>query len=84
MSNADKLIALGAHSVAGDLIWKNKVLGSMRNGDFIPTEDGLALLEQDIEDAVIKTETKRTRKPKVDAPVVDTAELDVSDLLGDE
>lgn len=65
VNDADKLIALGAHSVAGDIMWKNKVLGSVRNGVFVPTDEGSAVLTQDIEDAVVKTEVRlRPRRPR--------------------
>jgi hypothetical protein len=82
MSAVDKLLALGAQSVAGDLIWKGKVLGQSRNGIFSITPDGEAALE--IEDAVVierpaapdtepqpvaKPAAKRTPAKKVAAPV---------------
>jgi len=99
MNDADKLIALGAHSVAGDIMRKNKVLGSVRNGVFIPTDEGSALLAQDIEDAVVKPEVRlRPRRPRPEPEVVVAApepeviaakprpvqNPDVHDLLGDE
>jgi hypothetical protein len=63
MSNVDKLLALGAEIVAGDVLWKHKVLGRFRNGEFIPTEEGLKAL--DIDDAV---EVKpKSRRAKVEA-----------------
>ena len=58
MSNVDKLLALGAEVVAGDVLWKHKVLGRFRNGEFVPTEEGLKAL--DIDDAVeVKPKSKR-------------------------
>ena len=70
MSNVDKLLALGAEVVAGDVLWKHKVLGRFRNGEFIPTEEGLKALE--IEDAVeVKPKPKRAKaEAKDDEPEV--------------
>ena len=70
MSNVDKLLALGAEIVAGDVLWKHKVLGRFRNGEFIPTEEGLKALE--IEDAVeVKPKPKRAKaEAKDDEPEV--------------
>ena len=33
MTNLEKLLALGAEIVTGDLIWKHKHLGYLRNGE---------------------------------------------------
>lgn len=55
MSNVEKLIALGADAVGGELIWKHKVLGHFRHGDFFITPEGEAALN--IEDVVF-TEVK--------------------------
>ena len=70
MSNVDKLLALGAEIVAGDVLWKHKVLGRFRNGEFIPTEEGLKAL--DIDDAVeVKPKSKRAKaEAKGDEPEV--------------
>lgn len=92
MSNYDKLKALGADIVGGDLIWKHKVLGSFRNGDLVLTEDGLAALE--IEDAVVVTKpaAKKAKKadaapapePTSDAPAGDAPAGDEPELTIDE
>lgn len=82
MSNADKLIAIGAQVVGGDLIWKHKILGRFRDGDLQLTEEGQAVLAQDIQDVEVKTETRAPRTPKAakakpaepDTPI---AELDI-------
>lgn len=66
MPNVDKLLALGAEVVAGDVLWKHKVLGRFRNGEFIPTEEGLKAL--DIDDAV-EVKPKSRRKSKAESSV---------------
>ena len=81
MSNADKLIAVGAQVVGGDLIWKHKVLGHFRDGDFALTEEGKKVLDQDIEDVEVK-ETKPKAKKANPAKSADDVTLD--DLLGAE
>lgn len=64
MSNLEKLVAKGAYSAAGDIIFKNKVLGQMRNGAFVINDAGLAELE--IEDADVKEVKPRAKRIKVD------------------
>lgn len=66
MSQIDKLVALGAYSCGGDLMWKNKVLANLRDGEMYLTDEGKSVLAADIEDVAVKSETKRTRKPKDD------------------
>jgi hypothetical protein len=66
MTNAEKLIAVGAQVVGGDLIWKHKVLGRFRNGEFIPTEEGLKALE--IDDVVVKEDVKPAKPAAKTAP----------------
>lgn len=69
MSDLDKLVALGAQSCAGSLIFKNKVVGTLTGG-FTLTQDGRELLEREagITDLEVKSETpKRGRKPKAEA-----------------
>jgi hypothetical protein len=73
MSNFEKLTALGAESVGGDLIWKHKVLGHFRNGDLQLTEEGVKALE--IDDVVVK-EDKPKRKPKAEKPAELEVEID--------
>jgi hypothetical protein len=88
MSNFEKLTALGAQVVGGDLIWKHKVLGHFRNGDLHLTADGTAAL--DIEDAQVKEPTPapvrglRAARKKVEAPnstpdPIDTLEIQLLD-----
>ena len=69
MSNVDKLIALGAQAVGGDLVWKGQLLGQFRNGEFIITPEGEDALN--IEDVEVR-EVKPRRK-KEDAPAVEDA-----------
>ena len=64
MSNLEKLIAKGAYSAAGDIIFKNKVLGQMRNGAFVINDAGLAELE--IEDVEVKEVKPRAKRIKAD------------------
>ena len=52
MSAFDKLSAMGAHVIGGDLILKHKVLGHFRNGDLHLTDEGQKMLE--IDDVVVK------------------------------
>lgn len=66
MTNLEKLVSLGAYSCGGELLYKNKSLGQLRNNDFFPSPEGLALLEQDISDVEVKTETKRRGRPAAD------------------
>lgn len=77
MSTLDKLIAMGATAVGGDLILKHKSMGQFRNGEFYPSIDGLAMAE--IDDAVIKTETTKTTRKKAAEPVAvaDDVTIDV-------
>jgi hypothetical protein len=77
MSTLDKLVAMGAQAVGGDLVLKHKSMGQFRNGEFYPSAEGLAMAE--IDDAVIKTETtKTTRKKAADAaPAADEITIDV-------
>ena len=65
MSNFEKLTALGADVVGGDLIYKHKVLGHFRDGDLHLTEEGQKMLE--IDDAVVK-EDAPAAKPAARAP----------------
>ena len=84
MSNFEKLTALGADVVGGDLIFKHKVLGRFRNGDLILTEEGVKML--DVEDVAVKEDAParpaRVARKKPEAPVVEVPaepeiELDV-------
>jgi hypothetical protein len=84
MNNLEKLLALGAEVVAGDVLWKHKHLGTLRNGDLTLTEEGVKAL--DIVDVEVKqvveptvaieaSTTKRGRKKVVEVvEVVEAAE----------
>ena len=63
MTDVERLMALGADCIAGDIIWKHKVLGTIRNGVFGITPEGMdALLIEDVQVKEIVTTPKV--KPK--------------------
>lgn len=76
MNNLDKLISKGAYSCGGDLILDRQVVGHLRNGDLHLTDEGKAVIEADVEDAVVVREAKRKPKAKVEEPLVDAPDLD--------
>lgn len=63
MTNEQKLLALGAECVGGDLILRHKVLGRFRNGDLYLTDDGKAVLES--AQSPDEAKSRRGRPPKV-------------------
>ena len=67
MSDLEKLIAKGAYSVAGELVFKNKVMGKLRDGEFFVSDDGMAELQ--IEDVEPKEVKPRAKKAKADEVV---------------
>lgn len=85
MSNLDKLVAKGAYSCGGELLFKNKVMGALRHGEFFISEDGLAELE--VDDVEVKEVKPRAKKAKAEAaPAEDAvakAHDDLAELLGD-
>lgn len=84
MSNADKLVALGAQCVGGDLIYKHKVLGTFRYGDFVMTPEGKELIDMDITDVEVKEVKPKKAKAKVEAaPEEDTLGDSLDALLAD-
>jgi len=73
MNNLEKLLALGAEVVAGDVLWKHKHLGSLRNGDLTLTEEGvkaLDIVDVEVKEVVEAVAPKRGRKVKVDVEAV--------------
>ena len=83
MDDVEKLLALGAESVAGDLLWKHKVMGTSRNGVFQVTPEGLAALEiVDVEVKVIEPKPKKTKK--VEAAEAPAADATLEALLADD
>lgn len=96
MSDLQKLLDLGADVVAGDVIWKQKSLGRIRDGAFYPNENGLEALQIDDVPVRMVTETaaptpaakkaraKKAAEPEVvqepEAPVEPTP-LNLDDLL---
>ena len=86
MSNLDKLVAKGAYSCGGELLFKNKVMGQLRNGEFFISDEGKAELEiSDVEVKEVKPRSPRKAKAEPTMDAVDTinAEDDLQDLLGD-
>lgn len=88
MSNLDKLVAKGAYSCGGVLLFKNKIMGRLRSGEFFISEEGLAELE--VSDVEVREVKPRTKKVKAEAAVetVESAENisvedDLQDLLGE-
>lgn len=61
MNNLEKLLALGAEVVAGDVLWKHKHLGSLRNGDLTLTEEGVKALD------IVDVEVKEVVEPAAPA-----------------
>lgn len=89
MTNEQKLLALGAESVGGDLILRHKVAGRYRNGDFFVTEDGLKMLQaESVEDATVvpavePAAPKQAKKAKkAEKPAEAPVEADESLLAG--
>lgn len=59
------LWARGADSVGGDLMLRNKVVATYRNGVFALTDDGVAELDvEEVEVVEIKTPTKKSSGKK--------------------
>lgn len=88
MSNLDVFLAEGAYTCAGSVVYRNKEVGKLRDGDLHLNDDGRALLEKlnEVTDVVVKpakgkgkakAETVMEPEP-ADAPFA--AELDA--LLG--
>lgn len=67
MDVVEKLVSLGAYSCAGDLILNGKVVANLRSGRVEITEHGAKLAA--IEDAAVKPEVRRGRKPKAESSV---------------
>ena len=65
MSAFEKLSAMGADVIGGDLIYKHKVLGHFRNGDLHLTDEGQKMLE--IDDVVVKEDVPAA-KPAARTP----------------
>lgn len=88
MSNLDKLVAKGAYSCGGELLFKNKVMGRLRDGEFYISPEGLAELEvSDVEVKEVKPRSPKKAKAKAEPTMdaVDTinADDDLQDLLGE-
>lgn len=86
MSNLDKLVAKGAYSCGGELLFKNKVMGRLRDGEFYISPEGLAELEvSDVEVKEVKPRSPKKPKAEPTMDAVDTinADDDLQNLLGD-
>lgn len=86
MSNLDKLVAKGAYSCGGELLFKNKVMGTLRNGEFFISDEGKAELEvMDVDAKEAKPRAKKAPKQEsataVEPPVA--VDDDLSDLIGE-
>ena len=77
MSYVERLLALGATSVGGDLYLKHTHLGSSRNGDFLISPAGLALLGHALPAFALES-SALTAAPVVQVPSQDEPELPVS------
>lgn len=77
MTNVDQLIAKGGQIVGGDLIFKHKVMGQFRNGDFFLTPDGEAELA--VTDVVEVKEVRKPRTRKVEDAVATVDEAVIQD-----
>lgn len=80
MSDLDKLGALGAYSVGGRLVWKNKVLGTLSDGRLTLTDEGKEVLSMDVTDVEIKSETPRRPRVKRTAEAVSQVDEVVIDI----
>lgn len=77
MTNLEKLQALGAEIVTGDLIWKHKHLGYLRNGELFLTDEGtkaLDIVDVEVKEVVEPAAPKSLRGRKKAAEVVEAAE----------
>lgn len=80
MNNLEKLLALGAEVVAGDVLWKHKHLGSLRNGDLTLTEEGvkaLDIVDVEVKEVVEPAAPKRGRKKAAEVEDAPAAADDV-------
>ena len=66
MSSFEKLTAMGADVVGGDLILKHKVLGHFRNGDLHLTEEGQKMVA--VDDVVAKEDAPAAKPAAKSAP----------------
>ncbi|MBC7618012.1 MAG: hypothetical protein H7293_03295 [Candidatus Saccharibacteria bacterium] len=81
MTNEEILIERGAVCVAGQLIFRNKSMGSYLNGTFIVAADGLDELEvEEVEVREVKIKPK-AKKAGSGVPATDTAADELADLL---
>ena len=82
MSDIDTLMARGADCVAGDIVFKNKSMGRMLSGSFVPTADGLtelAITDVDVDEKPARK--ARVKKEDVKLDPVDVT--DVDDMFSD-
>ena len=84
MSLEKTLIAAGADCVAGNLVLKNKVMGSYTDGAFVPSEDGLAFVEDvPVAKPVLVAVKGKHAKGTKHADESNADQLDLEDMLGE-
>ena len=81
MSNLDKLVAKGAYSCGGELLFKNKVMGQLRYGEFFISVAGKAELE--ISDVEAKEVKPRAKKVKTEATVEAAGAVEITSVEDD-
>ena len=85
MSNHDRLIAEGAYTCAGSMIYKNIEVGVLRDGDLVLNDAGREVLAKlaDVTDVVVKTPKAKAKKAEAEVtPEVD-AEAALDALLAE-
>lgn len=82
MSNLEKLLSTGAECVMGNIVWRGKLLGSLRNGDLILTEAGMAELDVDEVEVKEPTPAKVVKVSKA-SKVEKQTEADDTDLAAE-
>lgn len=85
----DKLLAHGADSVAGDILFQGKSLGRMIAGEFHPSAHGLKVIEELEGEPVKAVAPVKPRKkhavetpPPAETPAADADLSDLSTILG--
>ena len=84
MSNIDRLMAEGAYSCAGSLVFKNRELGVLRDGDLVLNDEGRALLAKldEVTDVVVKAPKGKGKKAEAEPTQAD-AEAQLDALLAE-
>lgn len=85
MSNHDRLIAEGAYTCAGSMIYRNVEVGVLRDGELVLNDAGREVLAKltDVTDVVVKAPKAKAKKAEAEAvPEVD-AEAALDALLAE-